>query len=302
MPPPTSPTQAVSALAVSETGAGGVLAEPVTPPDEWEEPHPGRPLSPSTLAAAGHAGENSSDRDSRGGMAAKYEGFARNTPARPWVARQYSRPKMRLSVLRRQQQLAPPAGGSKARQTSSIGSRHSLESNTTSGPRAATAAATVGSAGTAREMDIDVDATSAPGSAGDGPSMLQGPVESPISSLFRITDFANHPGFEAEPEQRNDGSAVPLDSGAFTRASHEEDPYGWEAELERKGSIALSIPEARDCACDQFQCRGTNGGKRSLLHRVLNMGSSGSGDLSRSHPEIRYLTLGTSDSNLPTHT
>ncbi|OTA65154.1 hypothetical protein K449DRAFT_262192 [Hypoxylon sp. EC38] len=80
-----------------------------------------------------------------------------------------------------------------------------------------------------------------------------------------LSDFSNYLGISQREE--DDASVTVVDSDAFMRANSDEDLYGWEAELDRKMKCRISTDST--CPC-QYEYQRTDGGRRSLLHRVFS--------------------------------
>ncbi|OTA88081.1 hypothetical protein M434DRAFT_126777 [Hypoxylon sp. CO27-5] len=80
-----------------------------------------------------------------------------------------------------------------------------------------------------------------------------------------LSDFSNYLGISQREE--DDASVTVVDSDTFMRANSDDDLYGWEAELDRKMKCRISTDST--CPC-QYEYQRTDGGRRSLLHRVFS--------------------------------
>lgn len=80
-----------------------------------------------------------------------------------------------------------------------------------------------------------------------------------------ITDFSNHLNLTFDAGKFEGGHPTCLSPEGY-QGLPGEDPYGWEAELERKDH------HSGDSYFPTFHYRRAGGAKRSLLHRVFSLG------------------------------
>ena len=121
-------------------------------------------------------------------------------------------------------------------------------------------------------FSVDIDCETDAGTDGDQ-STIRAETSS-IASPGHLTDFSNHLGIHIGGEDGDDASITVVDSDAFSHMSPESDLYGWDAELDRKSQLEYPASESPDYnQYEDLHFRGANGGKKSLLHRVLSIGT-----------------------------
>ena len=247
----------------------------------WEEPHPGSRLSYSSDASArwcvktDGADTNCTDGGcSRGAMAAKGDfpyDYYPNTNRRPWLVRRDVRTRAR-------HQLPKPLSISNQGSCEGPDMRSAPLPPTTTGdilnsPPAPAVNIGVSAIDSAkRSLEVDIDGETEAGTDGDQ-STIRGESSS-ISSPLNFTDFSNHLGIHMYRDDGDDASITVVDSDAFSHMSPDSDLYGWDAELDRKSQLDCQTTDGHDYSrYGNLHYRRANGGKRSLLHRVLSIGT-----------------------------
>ncbi|KAK4239262.1 hypothetical protein C8A03DRAFT_32674 [Achaetomium macrosporum] len=245
---PAAPEQAAESEEAQADQMQGISAE-------WEEPHPGQRYSIAALGNA-HVGAASCNYGCNGvskvGMAAK----AYHTPysAQRWSAgaRRFAPPRLRTPQVRRLKMAQDAAAERLSLQTTHSNTSSTVPILAPSGTQ--TPAASPLSSCILGNNSTNFNATGDPGdtvmsSSEDGVSMT-------------MTDFS---GFlESGPTNvtttsANDGSFMSVDVEKPSDLTPDPDPYGWEAELDKR-------------LCPAMQYRRAGGSKRTLLRRVLSLG------------------------------
>ena len=80
------------------------------------------------------------------------------------------------------------------------------------------------------------------------------------SPRLSMTDFSNHLNVAFDAGDSDSSELKCFQAQEYHQAAPGEDPYGWEAELDRK------------LQCSVLEYRRAGGAKRSLLHRVFSFG------------------------------
>lgn len=274
----TSPDSPSPAAHEQRTRIDEAPAEKQTPhpSGEWEEPHPGQRYSITVLENA-RPGVANSNGVGKVGMAAKaYSPYpARATPG---VTRRFAPPRLRTPSTRP----TKCAGASRlsvqaASDTTPILPRASLppppashmyDCAAAAGPNASSATNLHPRAADPASMDL---------SASDASSIR-----------LSMTDFSGflRPGLTTVTTTSTDASSfMDIESEKLPRLSpdDEPDPYGWEAELEKR--VVLEPPPASSSErsvgvgefCPMLQFRRAGGAKRTLLQRVLSFGPAREG-------------------------
>jgi len=224
---------------------------PLRNSSEWEEPHPGQRFSIFVGSnTARDAGQQHSYGTQGDGMAAKgYAPF--NSCGREVEPRRFARPRVRIA----------PKHSKTSTFTSDNTSNitpifHRPAPKTTSIKFAPEALAD--SPLFLKETEIGLGLMSDDTSEAVSSSELSSP-------RLSLTDVSNHLNSNSD-QQSGFGSKGYTRPESFPRIAADEDPYGWEAELDRK----LGTDE--DYFSKKFQYRRAGGVKRSLLHRVFSLG------------------------------
>lgn len=246
----------------------------------WEEPHPGNKLSYSMDVSAGRCGENDGDGTdhtdggcTRGAMAAKGDlsyHYTANGIHRPWQVRRDIRARAR-SHLPKPLTISGQEGceGPETRSAPLMRVVDSTFNSNIVSP-IHIGAPTIESVTSTLNMDIDSDTEVGI----DCDQSTIAAETSSISSPGHLTDFSNHLGIHMRSEDSDDASITVVDSDAFSHMSPDSDLYGWDAELDRKSQ--LEYPACENTAYKNYEdlhYRRANSGKKSLLHRVLSIGT-----------------------------
>ncbi|KAI1495249.1 hypothetical protein F5X96DRAFT_1511 [Biscogniauxia mediterranea] len=93
------------------------------------------------------------------------------------------------------------------------------------------------------------------------------PTKLTPASQSSLSDFSNFLGISRLDD--DDTSVTVVDPDTFSRANSVDDLYGWEAELDRKINCEVTTANTL-CECHRCPYRRTDGGRRSLLHRVFS--------------------------------
>lgn len=261
--------------------------------NEWQEPHPGAPLTLSLTEQEtqydGDRGTTISLGSERGDVAAKGVGLGIQShpqlAGRPWLGGRQGRSKTRKKSLFRPLATSAyvPSPGPRACVTSSA----VLPSQNYSGlmvpmglryPPPPASFVVEPSLLSCREKDcesvVSSTASLAP-FADDATTIRSLDTCTRTSSPLHFTDYSNHLDMDimVDGVDGDDGSmtVVDIDSDAFSHAATEDDMYGWEAELERKGSNSTSGSES--CRFREKNERS----KREIFQRVFSLGSRTNG-------------------------
>lgn len=242
-------------------------------PRDWEEPHPGIPIPVDGCQAAGG---NHHGGGCRGDMAAKsYGPYHRG--GRPGVpSRRYSRPRMRTTALR---PLTIPANvpeEPESRSTTLALEGAIISDAPVLGPLSFEAPAT-----SRTEVELDAsnnsDGETVPRTSCDDMLMtdLEGTTSSGLPSpAFYLSDFSNHIGNALEVDQSDMSSLTVYDPEFYCQGAREEDPYGWDAELERKLQHGYHLKaNGPVCTCERHEIpvRRGSGSKKTLFQRVFSL-------------------------------
>ncbi|KAI0595784.1 hypothetical protein F4775DRAFT_342498 [Biscogniauxia sp. FL1348] len=92
-------------------------------------------------------------------------------------------------------------------------------------------------------------------------------VGTEIGTQSSLSDYSNFLGISRLDDDNT--SVTVVDPDVFSRANSVDDLYGWEAELDRKINCEVTTANTL-CECHHCPYRRTDGGKRSLLHRVFS--------------------------------
>ncbi|KAK3386989.1 hypothetical protein B0H63DRAFT_447887 [Podospora didyma] len=230
--------------------------------NEWEEPHPGQRFP---LTMAGNARRGVVDQNCNGGqkigMAAK--GYAPYGDRGRVFPRRLARPRLRAPSLK---PLKIPASLGEVGMKKS--SEHTLQSETAS-------TAPILNTPMAEEPMIERGVTPASRSSLSEKLSFDKPHRATINTTspseissprLSMTDFSNHVNVAFGAEQSDYHSVEFIEPEISSYLVPDEDPYGWEAELQRRY-------QATGEDCPAFQFRRAGGAKRSLLHRVFNLGA-----------------------------
>lgn len=260
------------------TGAGSDLDE--KPPSvvftsrsssDWEEPHPGQryPVPPTGTASNGFGDSQQCNGTSRTVMAAKvYAPY----PERGWVSgsRRFLRPRLRTTALKPLKIPATPQqAGSKRASCALVNSNNSSMRPLVQSPAPAPMLERISA--NAQAVSPMYGCETGNGAVKLPDDSVASSAESALSSKhssmrFSITDFSGHlasPG----PEESDQSSCMSLERDTSPDSiSPDEDPYGWEAELEKK------VAAGDISCCSTFQYRRAGDGKRTLLQKVLSLG------------------------------
>ncbi|KAK4640262.1 hypothetical protein QC761_605450 [Podospora bellae-mahoneyi] len=239
---------------------------------EWEEPHPGKrfPVPATGNVSQGVGIPQQCSGLHKNGMAAK--GFV-PYPTRGWnmgTKRRFLRPRVRVKI---------PVNP----QDSSIKSNMCCRpQSTTSG-----AAPVITPAASPQVPSMDCVATNSTrtvspmygccGTDSKGAiklkdesmeSTLDSTLSSKHSSMrLSMTDFSHYLSPAGPTDESDRSSCLSFDPDRSPSLSPDEDPYGWEAELNKK----TAAPGVMAC-CSNLEFRRAQGGKRSLLQKVLSLG------------------------------
>ena len=229
--------------------------------DEWEEPHPGQRYSVTVLGNA-RPGATNCNGVGRAGMAAKaYSPYP--TRATPGSNRRFAPPRLRTPSLRPHKDTARLS----VQTTCST-------SSTLPGPQTPAVSPMYGCAAAATNNNNNNTATPMVAAAGSSAMDLSSSDDSSVR--LSMTDFSGFlkPGLTTITTNSTDASSyMDIDDSEkhHPRLSpdDEPDPYGWEAELEKRVD-----PPPGDF-CPMLQYRRAGGARRSLLQRVLSFGPAG---------------------------
>lgn len=283
--------------------AKGAAAAATPKSDEWEEPHPGQRLSCPTdtttdrgeRTMAGGVGVPHAVGVCRGDMTAKGYGllYRSSYPPRQWLPRRHARIKIRKTALLKPLTIptrVPEEADTKAEGTAPP-PRPSYGVGATAPGMPVLPPLDFGGgtpiADAAQSLEVDTDAESDAESATEVATAAsicetdgdESTIRCAVSPALRPSDFSNFLGIMMGVDGSDGSSVTIVDSDAFSHAAHEDDLYGWEAELDRKSGATISVHGTDICYCDRFQYRRANGGRRSLLHRVFSLGSASKDDL-----------------------
>lgn len=241
---------------------------------DWEEPHPGQryPVPPAGTASNG-LGDSQRNGTSRTVMAAKvYTPY----PERGWTSgnRRFLRPRrirtIRTAALKPLKILAnPQEAGVKRVSCAPVKSNNSSMRPLVQSPAPASMPERISANTQAISPMYGCETGNGAVKLVDdsGASSIESTLSSKHSSMrFSITDLSGHlasPG----PEESDRSSCMSLERDTSPDSiSPDEDPYGWEAELDKK------VAAGDVSCCPAFQYRRAGGGKRSLLQKVLSLG------------------------------
>lgn len=228
--------------------------------NDWEEPHPGKRFSfPLVGSAGGSAGDQVMGLYKIGMAAKGYTPYSNR--GRASGPRRLNRPRLRggapLKPLRvtTNFQFSAPVHTS---QSNSSSDAPILKSSSSDVP-------TTEYCGRTLEVDL---------AYADAENRIQRPMSCAIETLtsselssprLSMTDFSNHLNIAFGGGKFDGGEAKCVSPVAYERVTPDQDPYGWEAELNRKFVASDFCPSA-------YQYRRAGGAKRSLLHRVFSLG------------------------------
>ncbi|KAK4165067.1 hypothetical protein QBC43DRAFT_352470 [Cladorrhinum sp. PSN259] len=242
---------------------------------DWEEPHPGQPfpVPPPESALLGADTQRSNCLEvPKVGMAAK--GYRNRRFLRPRLRTQSLKP-LKIPATPQEANVrsvsccTPLSNSSSTRPFLSTSTTHTISPATTI-ERTSSARPTVVSPMYGCETEKGVHKPN--------DDSYESPASSKHSSMrfSTLTDFSGHlklpmsPATAADDSDNSSLMSFEHDTTMTTSISNspslspDEDPYGWEAELNRKA--------ASGGCCPNFQYRRVGGAKRSLLQKVLSLG------------------------------
>jgi hypothetical protein len=291
--------QQVSPSLASESAGSPGEEDGVPGGGDWYEPHPGRrlPLASSLPGAASDDKTPTStltgttisvlSTGSRGGdTAAKgrcpHGNYYNRTPPRPRLYRRA--PRTRRSLLK---PLSIPGRSVAPISTMSTPRVISHDSMIPTLPVSSTSVITIKAAPLPAAVIEMIEPTTPPiadAGAQDNPIIADSDIEmtcsvpsvgaptpspTPSPSPPVLADLSCHLAPDADATDDNASVTVVDSDSCSQRVSMTgEDPYGWEAEWDRK-----SLVDEEMC-CQAFEYRRANGTKRSLLHRVFSIGQA----------------------------
>ncbi|KAK0705153.1 hypothetical protein B0H67DRAFT_604075 [Lasiosphaeris hirsuta] len=245
---------------VSEKTQALRLAVTMHEMNDWEEPHPGKRFSfPLAGNASGSAGDQVMGLYKIGMAAKGYTPYPNRgrTPG----PRRLNRPRLRGGAP-----LKP------LRVTTNFQlsvSAHTPQSNSSSDTPILKSSSNKGPTAEYCSKPLEVDPAYV-----DAENRIQRPVSCAIETLasselssprLSMTDFSNHLNIAFGGGKFDSGEVKCVSPMAYERVTSNEDPYGWEVELNRKFVASDFCPSA-------YQYRRAGGAKRSLLHRVFSLG------------------------------
>lgn len=237
--------------------------------NRWEEPHPGQRFSfPPLGNAGGVAGEhyhNVLGVYTRIGMAVKgYKPYpSRGRVPGPANYRRLQRPRIRQSSLRA---LRIPASINKINNNLGAPVRAPQSQSSSTAPMLTRPSSDILASTELAVPRLEVDPAYEETSESEG---LDRPLSyaaktvtsSELSSpRLSMTDFSNHLNIAFGAGDYEPGELKCLRTQEYQSDGPDEDPYGWEAELDRK------------LQCSTLEYHRAGGAKRSLLHRVFSLG------------------------------
>jgi len=244
----------------------------------WEEPHPGQrlsfPLEAGPIRDVGNAaiGLYQTYEDVRGDMAAK--------GLRPF---RYNGKLVRRNIRVRTRNLTPnapktshpiPAGNESGGVEISKNHKDDRSSTISTAKLLSTATSLTHTheRGSDTEAGTTTTSNACPAETELGHHATASVVNRIIS--YDLTDLSNYLGIVADTGDRDSITVIDSDS---THVPSVEDLYGWEASLERKLLTGSGMPGPESVNPNfidgNYRYRQVNGNKRSLLHRVFNLGN-----------------------------
>ncbi|KAK4178542.1 hypothetical protein QBC36DRAFT_209237 [Triangularia setosa] len=235
---------------------------------EWEEPHPGKrfPVPATGNMSQGVGIPQQCSGVHKNGMAAK--GFV-PYPTRGWTMgskRRFLRPRVRVKIpvnpqdnsIKSNMCCRPQSTTSSAAPMISPANSPQVPSMDCVVSHTRTVSPMYGcetNKGTVKLKDDSMEST------------LDSTLSSKHSSMrLSMTDFS-HFLSPCPADESDRSSCMSLEPERSPSLSPDEDPYGWEAELDKKAVV----PGVMAC-CSNLEFRRAHGGKRSLLQKVLSLG------------------------------
>lgn len=246
---------------------------------DWEEPHPGQrcPVPPAGTASNG-LGDSQTCNGAPKGIIMAAKAFA-PYPKRGWAttsSRRFLRPRLRTATLKPLKIPATPKeAGVRISYLSTQSNSSSLRPLVQS-PAPTPMLERISNTRTVSPMyGCETGKVAVKHADDSGASSAESALSSTHSSMrVSTTDFLGHMPPSSDPEESDRSSCMSLEPDTSPDSlSPDEDPYGWESELDRK------IATGDISCCPTFQYRRAGGGKRSLLQKVLSLGPR---DFSRS--------------------
>ncbi|KAK3946274.1 hypothetical protein QBC46DRAFT_402638 [Diplogelasinospora grovesii] len=278
-------SEIVSVISIEKTQTADQTQMPTRNLSEWEEPHPGQRLSYPMHRQEGWGGneqQSVSTGACRSGMAAK--GYApypnRGGRHAGGGTRRLARPRVRTATLRPLRIPAKVLEESVVRTPTSVTSNSTTSSNVpmlhhqTPQRYSTTDSDSEGQTDSGRGEQMNLTGENTVGIIEAMP-----PSELASSGLY-LSDLSNHLNIAFGDREQRAGCCDGVDDpsvacvGGPEIYAHavglDQDLYGWEAELDKK----LQMSDAGVCEdyISRFQYRRAGGARRSLLHRVFNLG------------------------------